>query len=227
MVMIVYPKEWREVGQKVTLKKIEETILTVLSEINCNCLSLSGGIDSSLLLYFMTQIFGKNIRCFTIACNEDHPDYVFANLVSRFFGIDNEIYTPSLESLDNNVVKEFYKHLNFRAVSQIITGDGVDELNCGYYAHLNDPSERTYYDFIWKLQKEHLEPLNKKSKNIEVCLPYIDKRLILLFSQIPVFEKVDNTERKKIIIQLAKGKIPDEIIYRRKYGFPDATRIKK
>lgn len=226
--MIVYPKEWRTVGKKITLKQIEDEILIILSEINCNCLSLSGGIDSALLLYFMTKIFGKKIRCFTIACSKDHPDYIFSNLIGRYFKVDNEIYIPYLKpELGDDIVKIFYENLDRKGIKKIIAGDGVDEFNCGYYDHLHNPSEETYYDFIWRLQKEQLEPLNKTSGNVAVFLPYIDKRLILLFSQIPIFEKVDNLNRKKILIQLAKGRLPDKVIYRQKYGFCDAMRIKK
>jgi hypothetical protein len=38
--------------------------------------------------------------------------------------------------------------------------------------------------------------------------------------------RFDSNGRKKIMVELAKDKIPDKIIYRRKYGFVDAMRIK-
>jgi len=230
--LIVYPKNWKTVGQKITLKQIEDTIRIVLEEIDCQCLALSGGIDSSLLLYFMRQLyFTEKIKCFTIACSKNHPDYIFSNLVCRHLKIENEIYIPDSKLISediqgDNIVEAFYEYLDKKGIKRIIAGDGVDEFNCGYYDHLHDPSEKTYYDYIRRLQKEQLEPLNKNSGNIEVCLPYIDDRLILLFSQIPIFDKVDNVNRKKILIELAIGKLPGEIIYRRKYGFCDAMKIK-
>ena len=230
--MIVYPKEWEKVGQKVALKQIEDTLLNILIEIDCNCLSLSGGIDSSLLLYFMIQEFWKDVRCFTIACSKDHPDYIFSNLICSHFNIKHEVYIPDSELISediqgDNIVEAFYEYLDKQGIKKIIAGDGVDEFNCGYYAHLHDPSETTYYDFIRRLQEEQLGPLNKNSGNIEVCLPYIDERMISLFSQIPISDKVDDINRKKILIELAIGKLPGEVIYRRKYGFVDAMRIKK
>ena len=113
--MIVHPEKWKGVGERITLKQVEETILTVLSEVDCNCLSLSGGLDSSLLLYFMTRIFGKDVRCFTMACSEDHPDYVFSNLVSRYFKVDNEVYVPySKPTSGDDIVKAFYENLSKR-----------------------------------------------------------------------------------------------------------------
>ncbi len=225
--MISYPKKWKEVGKKIEVKQIEDMVLTILSEINCNCLSLSGGLDSSLLLYFMTKIFGTNIKCFTIANSKDHPDYIFSNLVACHFKVKHEIYVPNFDlKSGEDIVRTFYDDLDKREIKRIIAGDGVDEFNCGYYDHLHDPSEKMYYNYIRRLRKEQLEPLNKTSGNVEVFLPYIDERLILLFSQIPIFEKVDDLNRKKILIELAKGKLPDKIIYRRKYGFCDAMKIK-
>lgn len=226
--MIVYPKNWKTVGQKITLKQIEDTIRIVLEEIDCQCLALSGGIDSSLLLYFMRQLyFTEKIKCFTIACNKDHPDYIFSKLICGYFKTDHEVYIPNSKiMLGDDIVCAFYEYLDKKGIKKIIAGDGVDEFNCGYYAHLHNHSEETYYDYIRRLQKEQLEPLNKNSGNIEGCLPYIDDRLILLFSQIPIFDKVDNVNRKKILIELAIGKLPGEIIYRRKYGFCDAMKIK-
>ena len=226
--MIVYPKNWEKVGQKISLRQIEEIILTILSEINCNCLSFSGGLDSSLLLYFMTKIFGRDIRCFTIAYSKDHPDYIFSDFISSYFKVNSEIYIPDFNlKSGNDIVKRFYEDLGKKGIKKIITGDGVDEFNCGYYDHLHNPTERMYYNYIWRLQKEQLLPLNKNSGKIKIALPYIDDRLILLFSQIPVFEKVDDINRKKVLIQLAEGKLPDKVIYRRKYGFCDAMKIKK
>jgi asparagine synthetase B (glutamine-hydrolysing) len=78
-----------------------------------------------------------------------------------------------------------------------------------------------------RLQEEQLIPLNKNSGQVKVYLPYLDNRLVLLFSQIPISEKVDSKHRKKIMIQMAKGKIPNEIINRRKYGFCDVLKIKE
>jgi len=51
--VIVLPIDWMEIGKPITVKDIELGIMKVLSEISCDCLSFSGGLDSSLILYFM------------------------------------------------------------------------------------------------------------------------------------------------------------------------------
>ena len=232
--MIAYPKNWRDVGVKVSIRQIEDILLTIIKELDCRNLSLSGGVDSSLLLYYMVQVFGPaDVRTFTIALNEKHPDYVNSFLIGKHFGVDSEVWVPNrhLEKMGDDfpgdeIVREFYRHIIDRDVRRIIAGDGVDEFMGGYYNHVKNPTEETYYDYIYRLQKEQLRPLNKGSGMVNVLLPYLDKRLISLFSQIPLKEKFDNKERKKIINRMAKGKIPDDIISRRKYGFVDAMIIK-
>jgi len=65
--------------------------------------------------------------------------------------------------------------------------------------------------------------LHEASGKVRVYLPYIDESLITLYSQIPLSRKVDKNARKKVMVAMAKGKIPDEILLRRKYGFCDVT----
>ena len=221
--MIVYPDEWQSVGQPVSIKEIEDTLRLVLAEIDCECLSFSGGIDSSLLLYYMLEQ-GKKVKTFTIACDENHPDIKYSEMViSAFEGkfgvrIDSNWQVLKLDLFGDDLVKVFYDRLQ-QWTDSIIAGDGIDEFMAGYYAHQREPSEEVYYDYLHRLQEEQLAPLNNNSGSIKVNLPYIDKRLIYLMTQMPLSEKVDLYGRKKLLVELARGKLPEEAIERRKYGF--------
>lgn len=233
--MIVYPKGWNKVGRKINTNKIIAIILDALSDIPCNSLSLSGGIDSCLLLYFMLKIH-KKVTAFTIGLSEDHPDIKYAEMMAdRYPQVTHKIYIPwpdkikkerlPSKSLGDTAVRLFYKFVSDHT-DGIIAGDGIDEFMCGYYPHQKSPNEKTYYDFIRRLNLEHLIPLDKNSGDVKVYLPFLDGRLISLLSQIPVFEKVDTKNRKKLMVEIAKGRLPEEIILRRKYGFCDAFTIK-
>ena len=68
--------------------------------------------------------------------------------------------------------------------------------------------------------------MHENSGNVKVFLPYLDSRLISLLSQIPVSEKVDRNQRKKLMVKMAENKIPKSIIDRRKYGFCNALKSK-
>ena len=232
--MIVSPKDWKHVGCEIGIKEIEDTILNILAGIDCNCLALSGGIDSGLLLYFMAKS-KPSITAFTIGSSEDHPDVVHSKMIaSEFPEVDHKIYIPSSQEIEGQTekyvgdaaVKLLYGFVG-RYTDSVIAGDGIDEYMCGYYSHLEDPCESVYYDFMRKLQGEQLVPLDENSGDVEVHLPYIDSRLIVLLSQIPISEKVDSY-RKMLMVKMAKNAgICDAVIERKKYGFCSALEVTK
>lgn len=230
--MIVYPKNWRKIGVEIAAGEVEQRIKDVLRDIDCNCLSFSGGVDSSLLLYYMSRIF-HSVRIFTMGISEAHPDVKFAKSVvahykRKFLWVtfDHYIYYPQNEEIKDAIYELFYRFVS-KYTEKIITGDTIDEYMCGYYAHMTDPTEEVYHDHIRRLQKDHLIPLDKSSAGVGVCLPYADERIIAMLSQIPLKDKVDSYNRKKIIVEMAKGRVPKDVIHRRKYGFCDALKIKE
>ncbi len=219
-------------GESISIKEIESTIIKILQEIDCNCLALSGGIDSSLLLYFLSRIHPK-VHVFTIGDDVSHPDVVYSKLVAKqFANVDHKIYIPTREETQSvkdkefsgdDAVKLFYRFVR-KYTDRIIAGDGIDEFMAGYYRHQRDPSERMYFSFVRALQKEQLRPLDRNSGKIKVCLPYIDERLLTLLHQIPLSDKVDSDCRKKVMVRMAEGKLPESVIVRRKYGFCSSIR---
>jgi len=235
--MIAYPEDWEKAGVTIIVADVKKELLDILYEIDCDCLAFSGGLDSSLLLYYMCEIFG-GVRVFTIGKEETHPDIMFAEKVVSHYRkvfdtvIEHKIYCPTKEEIEqenkvgenfpgDKVVRLFYRFVSLHT-GDIIAGDGVDEFMCGYYAHRDNPCEKTYYEYLRKLQTQQLIPLNKNSGRVRVYLPYIDRKIIFLLSQIPLADKVDSERRKKFMLKLAEGKVPDEVILRRKYGFCDA-----
>lgn len=233
--MIAYPHNWDAVGNPIVLEDIENTIIKILYDINCNNLAFSGGIDSCLLLYYMTKIF-DDVNVFTIGLDANHPDIVYAKkMVNKFNNVKHYVFIPTKKEIEDctynedfegdSAVRLLYKNA-YKYVDRIVAGDGIDEFVCGYYDHQKNPIEDTYFKYMYKLQEEQLIPLNRNSGDIKVCLPYIDKKLIYLLSQIPLKNKVDFNCRKKIMVKLAENKIPIEIIDRWKYGFCHAFVIK-
>lgn len=224
--MIVYPDNWNKVGVPIELGQIEEVLKQIIADIPCDCLSFSGGLDSSLLLYFMLEA-GKKVRVFTITCSDNHPDIHYSLRVINYFKNKYKVNIEGSWIVLNNVigdelVKAFYQNGIAQHTDSIIAGDGIDEFMAGYYNHQRNPTEETYYDYIRRLQVEQLIPLNENSGEIKVYLPYLDPHLTSLLWQIPLSEKVDKRTRKKIMMELARGKLPREVIERRKYGFGTA-----
>jgi len=220
--MIVYPEDWRSFGSPVTTGDIDKAMREVLEGIDCNNLSFSGGVDSSLLLYYLLEVHGV-AQVFTIANLSDHPDILFAEKSLHYFEerygikIPHTVFVrPNIEG--DELVRCFYNLLSDSGVRRIIAGDCVDELACGYYAH-QDMTEETYYGYLRRSQGDHLEPLNKNSGDIGVYLPYADCRVASLFYQMPLQDKVSHECRKIAILSLADGRVAPEVIERKKYGF--------
>lgn len=225
--MIVYPKNWRGFGCSVKIDEIDKALRRVINDIDCINLSFSGGVDSSLLLYYLLEVKGK-ARVFTIANNIEHPDIKYAQESVKYYEdrykvhIDHMVFIrPHLEG--DVLVRAYYRILK-SYVNDIISGDCIDELCCGYYNH-QDRKEETYQEYLNRVQVEHLKPLNDNSGDIAVYLPYADDRVANLFFRIPLYNKVSLSSRKMIIMQLANGKVLPRVIERKKYGF--ATSITK
>lgn len=236
--MIVFPKNWNKAGRRIGIKEIGDRLRVIIRGISCNALSFSGGLDSSLLLYYMCLVrelisleySPVPVRVFTAARSMKHPDIIHAQMVVEYFRdefkhIDLKHYILYIEKNEqDNGIELFYKYIA-KHTDEIIAGDGVDEFMGGYYEHQQGrlKKEETYYNILRRLQKDHLVPLNKVSGDVRVYLPYLDEELVSLYGQVPLMDKVDLGDRKKVMIELAKGKIPNEAITRRKYGFCDVS----
>lgn len=235
--MIVYPRGWDQIGVPIICAEIEKKIKEVISNRCCNCLALSGGLDSSLMLYFMVHEYTE-VEAFTIGSSEEHPDVRYARLVTEpFDNVKHRVYIPTQEEINEEIdvpgdvpgdkaTRLFYKFVE-KYTDRIISGDGADEFMAGYYGHQNHPNEFGYYGYIRQLQERQLVPLDGNSGSVSVYLPYLDKSLLYLLSQIPLTEKVNENERKILMVKMARGKIPDSIIERRKIGFCDVLKIKE
>lgn len=232
--MIIYPNYWKSIGQPITTAQIEKQLGRVLKNIDCNNVAFSGGVDSTLLLYHLSKIY-DNVFAFVMGSSINHPDVIAAReIAARYPNVVLRVYVPSQKDIDaekakgeefdgDASVRLFYKYVS-QYTNRIIAGDGIDEFMGGYYAHQQNINEETYYKFLRKLQLEQLVPLNKNSSDVNVYLPYIDKSLVLMFSQIPLHEKVNKTMRKRLMMKMVEGKMPAHLLERRKRGFCDALK---
>ena len=231
--MIVYPKNWNRKYEELNslylnpCEEIGSALYLILKKINVFHIAYSGGIDSTIMLHMMSIAYYGKIHTYTIGSRENHPDIQFARKGSKIYNTTHHefIVEPTYRSTDkfkgDNAVRQLFEMVS-KFTNKIICCDGIDEFMCGYYDH-QDKKVSTYRHYLSKLTPNHLAPLNKGSKDMEVYLPYLDNRLIDIYRKIPLVTKVDSEHRKKIIIEIAiRLGISDEFITRNKYGFCDA-----
>jgi len=230
--MIVYPDNWKKdyndyADYDIDIASIVERILQdVIYNINVNHLAYSGGIDSTIMLALLKQTYNV-VHTYTISSRKDHPDVLFARLGSEKYETDHHefIVEPTNVETDefpgDNAVRQFFEHVG-KHTDRIITCDGVDEFMCGYYAHM-DGTQETYEHYLSRLTPDHLVPLDSASGNVKVYVPYLNRWMICIYRNIPLSAKVDENNRKKIMVEIANYLgVPKEITERNKYGFCDA-----
>ncbi len=236
--MIAYPSKWNQDYSLHALKEnltiygdnIDEFIFiltNILKKININNLAYSGGIDSTIILRLLSEIF-NNVNTYTMSCRTTHPDIIYARIGSKNYqSIHNEII---INSTGGQIYKQFFENVG---IKKIIHCDGIDEFMCGYWDHVKNNENNYDYDkyeyYLSVLTKNHLKPLNNESKNIKVYLPYLSSQLITFMKAIPINNKcgklywLKGMKTKKFMREVAKKLgIHNDFIERPKYAFSEA-----
>jgi asparagine synthase (glutamine-hydrolysing) len=116
---------------------------------------LSGGIDSSIVVSFMSQLMSQPVKTFSIGFEEgDYSELPYARQVARHFGTDHHefIVRPDLIKVlpqlvwaydepfgDSSALPTYYvSKLAREHVTVVLSGDGGDEIFGGYSHYLRE-----------------------------------------------------------------------------------------
>ena len=202
-------------------------------------ISLSGGLDSSIIAYFLK---GKNPKGIAII-SEDFvsTDLTYCQMISKEIGIPLSIYNVAtstiLEAIENTIkiLKNFndieirnnvvmylaIKWAKENNQKSIITGDGADELFAGYNFLVNK-AEKELEDEIKRVCSIMHFPTQKigKALGIKIESPFLNQKVIEIANQIPVKLKVKEENNKRygkwILRKTFEKHIPFQIAWRRK-----------
>jgi len=226
-----------------SLDQISKNIYKVLEE-SCNScksnlISLSGGLDSSIISYFLKQRKPKTISIIT----EDFvsTDLTYCQMISKEMQlslvIDYVKTTTILEAIEdtikilknfndieirNNVVMYLaIKWAKENGEKSIITGDGADELFAGYSFLINKSEEELEKEIKRICSVMHF-PTQKigKALGISIESPFLNDEVRKLAEKIPPNLKVRNEKEKRwgkwILRKTFEKYIPHQIAWREK-----------
>jgi len=166
-------------------KKIENSVqLQTISDVPIGSF-LSGGIDSSLVSYFMQKNSMKKIKTFNISFDDaNYDEGSYAHKISQFIGTDHQTHRLSKNSFQevlsnlntiyaepfsdsSQIVTYLISKYAKKDVSVVLSGDGGDEGFAGYNRHLIANKINTFNNIIpihiRKILFNYLEKNNYKN----------------------------------------------------------------
>jgi len=225
----------------------------MISDREIGCL-LSGGLDSSLVSSILSKELkkkGQKLHTFSIGF-PDSTDIIYARKVAEY--IDSEHheyiiqYEDALKEIEN-VIKtiETYDTTTIRASTPmymlckwinenfphkvIFSGEGSDELLCGYlYFHKAPSHQEAHSDsfrLITELYKYDVLRADRctAGNGLEFREPFLDKDLVdFVLKMNPEFKVPRDGYEKEILRRaFSKDYLPDSVLWRRKAAFSDAV----
>jgi asparagine synthase (glutamine-hydrolysing) len=209
-------------------------------------ISLSGGLDSSIISFFLQS---RKIDAISIIADGfSGTDLMYCQTIAKKFGFPltlkmvniEEIITAIDETIKilqvfNNIEirNSVVMYLALNAIKKeghkaIITGDGADELFAGYNFFLKI-SEAELEERLKRLWKTMHFPTQKiaKSLGINAESPFLHEKVIDFAKSLPVNYKVKVEHGQKygkwILRKLFENKIPKSVVWRKKVAMQDGA----
>ncbi|MFB5598367.1 MAG: asparagine synthase-related protein [Nitrosopumilaceae archaeon] len=226
--------------------ELYETLKQSTLSCTSNNIALSGGLDSSILTYYLKERKPKA----TAVITRDFlaSDLTYCQLIAKTFGLSLDIKTVQTDELleaveetikileifnDIEIRNSVVLYIAFKAIKEkggnsVITGDGADELFAGYSFFRNKSENELEEELkrIWSIMHFPSVKLGQKL-NVKVESPFLDGRIIELAKKIPAKYKVkeENNVRfgKWILRKIFEEKLPKQVVWREKSAMQDGS----
>ena len=243
-------------SSEVAIPLIKETLVKsvkdrLMSDRPIGCL-LSGGLDSSLVTAILCSLIGaENVRTYSVGI-EGSRDLFYAKRVADFLGTKHHeiFFTPEegfdaipcvirdLESYDITTVRASVgMWLLSRWISEntddivILSGEGADELFCGYlYFHSAPDLDALECESRRLLDDLHMYDVLRAdrcvcSHGLELRVPFLDREMIkLCLSMIPELKApMKGIEKHILRSSFDADFLPEDVLWRRKDGMSDGV----
>ena len=215
-------------------------------ECNAKCISLSGGLDSSILACLLHK---KNISAICIISKESPGnDLTFSQIIAKKFSIPIKIKMVDIDELlsavnetikilkvfnDIEIRNAVVMYLSLQAAKKngflsVITGDGADELFAGYnfWLKMNNNEVQNDLKRIRKIMHFPTQQIGKKL-GIKVESPFLSEEVMNFAKSLPLDYKINKRKGKKygkwILRRTFEKKIPNSIVWRKKSAMQDGA----
>ena len=240
-----------EQAKKVLAQLLEEATERRMKDNAVGGVLLSGGLDSSLIVYMAKQI-KPDIEAFTVSM-EEGQDLPLARDVVSYLGIKHHVLMFGEKEI-NEILAQAIHHIemfeescvhgaiaNFLAgrfvspdTNCVFTGEGADEFLAGYdgqFRQGGNPEEVA--SIVERLanvaHNTALQRLDRlaAANSIEPRTPFLDTRVVDFCLKIPINCKIHGPERvgKWVLRQAFEGCLPDHIIYQTKRFFAQGSGV--
>lgn len=223
-----------------------EILEKAASKCTAKHLLLSGGLDSTILAYFLKD---RKINCITIISKDFVAnDLTYCQLAAQKFDLPlhikmcdaTEIYNGieetvkilknfnDIEIRNNVVIYLALAELKKLGFDKIITGDGADEIFAGYNFLINKSKEDLKRD-LKRLSKIMHFPSQKLGESLGIAVesPFCTSEVIDFAKTIPTELMVHQENEKKfgkwILRKAFEDKIPRSIAWRQKSPMQDGA----
>lgn len=228
------------------IKKLYDTLEESTRSCTANHIALSGGLDSTILAYFLRE---KKPNAITII-TEDYTanDLTYCQMAAQKFGLPLSIKMCDISQIEdgieetikilgnfndieirNNVVPYLaLSEVKAQGFDKMITGDGADELFAGYNFLLNKQKDELALDLARIAKIMHF-PSHKigAALGVKVESPFCSKPVMEFARTIPVEYLVGQHDGKTfgkfILRQAFEEMLPKAIVWRQKSPMQDGA----
>ena len=232
------------------MKDTSKNLYKILEE-SCNLcksdlISLSGGLDSSIIAHFLKQKEPKAVA--VISKDFVSTDLTYCQMISKdmqiplsIFNVKTEVILDAIKEtikilknfnnieIRNNVVMYLaIKWAKENRYKSIITGDGADELFAGYKFLINKTEDELEKEIKRICSIMHF-PTQKIGKALGITIesPFLNESIIKFAEKIPVNLKVKKEKEKRygkwILRKTFEKYIPQQIAWREKSPMQDGS----
>lgn len=227
-------------------KRLYEILKKACESCRADTISLSGGLDSTILAYYLKK---KNPKAVVIIAKDfESADLTYSQLASKELDLPLSIINVDtseiLESITGtiSILKNFndieirnnlvmylaIKWAKDNHFKSMVTGDGADELFAGYrFLVKKDPNQLNQE--IQRITSIMHFPTQKigEAMGIKVESPFLDESVIEYAKSIPGNLKIKHEKNKKygkwILRKSFEEKIPHKIAWREKSAMQDGA----